>query len=346
MILTYRYRVKNLHGLLNRQARAVNFVWNFCNDRQKDAVKWSRKWLTGYDLGRLTAGSSRELGLLASTIEKVCQRYADSRHRQKRASLRYRGKKSLGWVPLKLDCLTQRHDRLLIGGHWFRLFYSRPIPEGARVCEGSSFAQDACGNWFLNLVLELPDAEPRQTSRAVGIDLGLKDLAALSTGEKIANPRLTDRYAVRLATADRAGKKRRVRTIHAKIKNSRRDALHKLSFRLVQDFDFIAVGGVSASRLAKTSMAKSVKDASWTSFRTMLAYKAIGHGARYAEVDEAFSTQVCSECGSLGGPKGIADLGIRAWDCQHCGSVNDRDVNAARNILRRGHTALVEGVRV
>jgi len=62
MILTYRYRVKNLGGLLNRQARAINFVWNFCNDRQKDALKWGRKWLTGYQFGKLTAGTVEAAG--------------------------------------------------------------------------------------------------------------------------------------------------------------------------------------------------------------------------------------------------------------------------------------------
>ena len=345
MKLTYRYRVKNKIGLLNRQARAVNFVWNFCNDRQKDALKWGRRWLSGFDLGKLTAGSSQELGLLASTIEKVCHRYADSRAQHKRPYLRYRGQKSLGWVPIKANYFRHSGDTFTQGGAAFRVFYSRPIPDGAKICDGSSFAQDARGNWFLNVVLELPEAPARETQRAVGIDLGLKDLATFSTGEKIAAPR---RYAQRqasLAVAQRAGKKRQVRNIHARIQNARRDGLHKLSHRIVRDFDLIAVGNVNAAGLAKTSMAKSVTDASWSTFRQMLAYKAIRHGARYAEVDEAFSTQVCSECGCLGGPKGIAGLGIRLWTCAHCGASHDRDVNAARNILARsGHRAPVEGI--
>jgi putative transposase len=66
--VVYRYRVKSMHGLLNKQAKAVNFVWNYCNDRQKDALESGRRWLTGFDLNKLTAGSSKELGMLSGTI--------------------------------------------------------------------------------------------------------------------------------------------------------------------------------------------------------------------------------------------------------------------------------------
>ena len=101
MILVYRYRVKSLNGLLNRQARAVSYVWNYCNDRQKDALRFGRHWHTGFDLNKLTAGSSKELGLHAGTINAICEQYAKSRAQKKRPFLRYRGRKSLGWVPLK-----------------------------------------------------------------------------------------------------------------------------------------------------------------------------------------------------------------------------------------------------
>lgn len=338
MKLTYRYRVKNKNGELNRQARAVNFVWNHCNEQQRRAASWGRRWLSGYSLGKLCAGSSAELGLLATTIDKVCHRYADSRVQHKRPWLRWRGKKSLGWVPLRGAAI--RHidaSGAVIGGNTFRLFYSRAIPEGAKICDGSSFAQDARGNWFLNVVLELPEAAPRATTRAVGIDLGLKDLAALSTGEKVANPRYYAQDEAKLASAQRAGKKRLARNIQTRIANRRRDALHKLSYRIVRDFDLIAVGNVAGLT------GKSVNDASWTTFRNMLAYKSIRNGARYAEVDERFTTQTCSDCGLIGGPKGLEGLVIREWRCE-CGTVHDRDVNAARNILRLGHQALVEGI--
>ena len=108
----------------------------------------------------------------------------------------------------------------------------------------------------------------------------------------------------------------------------------------------IFVGNVNASGLAKTGMAKSVLDAGWSTFRTMLMYKSDGAGVWFDEINEAFSTQDCSACGARSGPKGLKDLGIREWTCMECGTHHDRDVNAARNILRRGHATLEVGIPV
>ena len=310
MIVVYRYRVKSLTGLLNKQAKAVSFVWNFCNDRQKDAVRWGRKWLTGFDLNNLTAGSSKELALLATTINKVCQQYAQSRLQQRRPYLRYRGKRSLGWVPVKGCDLRREGDAFRFAGNTFRVFNSRPLPEG-KIKDGTNFSQDRRGNWFLNIVIEVAEAPVRGLKSGVGIDLGLKDFATLSTGEKIDNPRHFRELEEKLAKAQRAQKKRQATNIHARITNARRDFHHKLSARIVREFDYIAVGNVNAAGLAKTSMAKSVLDAGWSSFRDMLRYKAITHGAWFEEVDERFTTVTCSACGSRSGPKAIAVLRIR-----------------------------------
>lgn len=337
MILTYRYRVKSLQGELNRQARAVNLVWNYCNDAQRHAVRWGKKWPSGYDLNKLCAGAGRELSLNANTIEHVGQQFARSRSQHRRPWLRYRGKKSLGWIPLRAQSIRWTPDGALFAGKLYRLFRSRELPAGATIKDGSSFSQDARGNWFLNLAIEVEAMPVREPQRRVGIDLGLKELATLSTGEVIANPRHVQALADKLGKAQRARKKRLATNIHARIKNARRDFLHKLSTRITREFDYIAVGDIASARLAKTSMAKSVLDAGWYTLKFQLRYKAIARGAVYEEVSEFLTTQVCSECGCLADtrPKGIADLGIRRWDCSECGASHDRDVNAARNILAR-----------
>ena len=349
MILVYRYRVKSLIGLLNKQSRACNFVWNFCNDRQKDALRFGRRWHTGFDLNKLTQGSSKELGLHSGTINAVCEQYAKSRAQKKRPFLRYRGKKNLGWVPLKGRELKREGDAFRFAGNTFRVFNSRPLPKG-KIKDGTNFSRDSRGNWFLNIAIEVDAmaANARAPVRGVGIDLGLKDFAALSTGEKIEAQRIYRGMEQALAIAQRAHKKRRVKAIHAKIANSRNDFHHKLSTRLVREFDYIAVGNVSAAGLAKTSMAKSVLDAGWSSFRRKLAYKAVRHGAWFEEVNERFTSQTCSNCGALPGsrPKGIAGLGVREWQCSDCGCVHDRDLNAALNILRRGRATLDVGIPV
>ena len=223
----------------------------------------------------------------------MCEQYAKSRSQHRRPYLRYRGKKSLAWVPLKGRYLKREGEAFRFAGHTFRVFYSRPLPEG-KIKDGTNFSRDRRGHWFLNVVVELADTPVRALKRSVGIDLGPKEFAGLSTGQKIENPCRYRGLEKRLGKAQRARKKRLAASIQAKIADSRRDFLHKLSHRIVREFDYIAVGNVNAAGLARTRMAKSVLDASWSSFRAMLAYKAVKHGARYEEVDERFSSQVCS----------------------------------------------------
>jgi putative transposase len=149
VILVYRYRVKSLSGLLNRQSRAVNYVWNYCNDTQKHALKWNKRWPSGFDLNGLTTGCAKELGLHSGTVNAVCEQYGKSRGQHRRPYLRYRGNKSLAWVPLKGRDFKWGADAFRFAGNTFRV---------------------------------------RALQRGVGIDLGLKAFAALSTGEKIVNP--------------------------------------------------------------------------------------------------------------------------------------------------------------
>ena len=347
MILVYRFRVKSKNGMLDRQARKVNFVWNYCNDRQKDALRLERPWLTGFDLNKLTIGSSKELDLHSGVINAVCEQFAKSRAQHRRPYLRYRGRKSLGWVPLKGRDLHREGYAFRFAGNTFRVFYSRPLPEG-KIKDGTCFAQDSRGNWFLNIVIEVAEPPVRPLGHGVGIDLGLKDLATPSEGEKIPAPGFYREAEAALAVAQRAHKRRRAKAIQARTARRRLDFLHNRSVELARAFDHIAVGNVNASGLAQTSLAKSVLDAGWSSFRKMLAYKAMRHGARYVEVDERFTTQTCSNCGALpdSRPRGIAGLGIREWECSECGVIHDRDRNAALNILRRGRATLEAGIPV
>jgi putative transposase len=196
------------------------------------------------------------------------------------------------------------------------------------------------GVWLSGVWAIIPHYSGNAT---VGIDLGLKSLASLSDGRKIEAPQIYRRHEHRLAVAQRAGNKRRVTQLHAKIRNCRRDFLHKATTELCREHALIAVGNVNSKQLARTRMAKSVLDAGWSTFRAMLKYKSAG----YVEVDEKFTTQTCSDCGVIGGPKGIAGLGVRQWDCSECGASHDRDVNAARNILIAALSAQrpVEGSR-
>jgi putative transposase len=208
------------------------------------------------------------------------------------------------------------------------------------------FAEDSRGRWYLNIVVKRKrSAEaPAALSRAVGIDLGLKDFLATSDALMVEARQFYRDQEESLAIAQRAGKKARVRAIHARIKQRRKDFLHKLSTRLVREHGAIFVGNVNAAALSQTRQAKSVLNAGWSTFRTMLRYKCDDARVWFDEVDEAYSTQTCSACGARCGPKGIAGLGIREWRCRQCEAVHDRDVNAARNILAAGRRRLAEGI--
>ena len=185
------------------------------------------------------------------------------------------------------------------------------------------------------------------STASVGIDLGLKEAAVCSDGQRIEG-RWYRAHEQKLATAQRARKKRRVKALHARIRNQRKDALHQLSTALVQHNAAIFVGDVASAKLVKTKMAKSTLDAGWSMFKTMLEYKSHQAGIVFEVVNEAYSTQICSCCGAIpaSSPKGRAGLGIREWACSECATVHDRDVNAARNILAAGHRRLAAGIPV
>jgi IS605 OrfB family transposase len=141
------------------------------------------------------------------------------------------------------------------------------------------------------------------------------------------------KYAEKLAKAQRARKKKQVTKIYAKIKNVRKDFLHKATTKLAQENKQIFVGDVNALKLVKTKMAKSVLDASWGRFKSMLAYKALKLGIDFRVTNEKYSTVTCSHCLQKTGPSGLSALGVREWECSSCGSQHQRDVNAAKNIL-------------
>lgn len=340
-ILTYRFRLRDKHSReLERQARACNFVWNFCRETQQNSLRWDKRWLSAYELQKLCAGASKELGLLSSTIDKVCERYAKSRQQHGKPLLRWRGKKSLGWIPLRDGVVRFDGVGFMYRGARLDAWVSRQLKKGQTFKSGS-LSQDARGNWYINLAVEV-QAERSAGTTAVGIDLGLKDIATLSTGRKIEHPRWYRAIEDRLAKAQRARKKKQIKNLHAKAANQRADLLHKESLRIVQEHGAIFVGNVNPSAVAKTSMGKSSLDAGWSTLKRNLEYKAIARGVLFAEVGEAFTTQLCSQCGSVEGPKGVAEIGIRQWRCS-CGAEHDRDTNAALNIARRGLTALAEG---
>ena len=294
-------------------------------------------------MAAFTKGASKEgLRLHSQTIQAVSEEYCLRRKQFKKPKLRWRVSKgcrrSLGWIPFKSVAIRYKQGQLHYGKLALSLWDSYGLADydlGA-----GSFSEDARGRWYANITVSIPElCGPRpQRKDSLAIDLGLRDLAAFSDPalESIEAQRFYRNLEEALAIAQRAGKKNRVKAIHAKIKNCRNDFTHKLTTGLVRGYGTIVVGNVSSSKLAKTNMAKSVLDSGWGMIKTQLMYKSHEAAAVFAEVNESYSTQDCSACGARTGPKGLGDLGVKEWTCPVCGAHHDRNRNAAQNILVRG----------
>jgi len=355
VVRVLKLRLKDKHArILREKSYWVNQVWNYCNELSFKVWERERKFLSGYDFAKYTKGASKAgIPLHSQTIQAISEEFATRRKQFKKVKLRWRKsggtKRSLGWIPFKASALQYRNGQLCMSGI--------DAPLGLWDSYGltdydlgpGSISEDARGRWYIN-ICATPKQKPMQQkglfNDSVGIDLGLKDFAATSDGAVVEAKQFYRNSEEMLAAAQRANKKKRVRAIHAKIANQRKDFHHKLSTKLADSYGAIFVGNVNSSGLAKTRMAKSVLDAGWSQFRTMLQYKCDSAGVWFEEVNEAFSTQDCSACFARSGPKGLKDLGIREWTCTECGKHHHRDVNAARNILRRGHATLAVGIPV
>jgi IS605 OrfB family transposase len=220
-------------------------------------------------------------------------------------------------------------------------FHKQWLPEGkiraGRVVKRSS-------GWYLCLFIDAnPKAIPLVANGEIGIDPGFKSLITLSTGEKIEHPRELERAAKQLAHAQRSRNKKRVDKLQEHIANIRKDRNHKLSRRLVSENKLIVVSKDNLKGMAK-KFGKSVASSGIGQLRQMLDYKCRSGGRTYIEVDGKYSTMTCSTCGHLTGPTGLNGLAVRQWRCKDCGSLHDRDVNAAINTLLVGVGATHERV--
>jgi IS605 OrfB family transposase len=348
-VKTLKIRVKPKHNKkLCGMAWNVNQVWNYANALSYRSIRERRKWLSAYDIQKYTAGSSKLLNLPSSTIDAICTEYATRRSKAKKARLNWRtirgSRRNLGWVPFKKASIKLIGDKIRFNNIIVDMF-DCGYDLSQYDLRAGNFNQDAQGKWYFNVVVRYSHRK-LGNNKAVGIDLGCKEAATDSNGVKIIG-REYRKLEKDLAIAQRAKNKVRTRAIHAKIKNKRKDTLHKYSRDLVNQNGFIFVGDVSSSKLVKTKMAKSVLDAGWYMLKTMLSYKCDHAGIVYREVNERYTTQTCSNCGALpdSRPKGIAGLGIREWTCSECGAHHDRDINAAKNIREAGHRLLVEEKR-
>ncbi|EWC62153.1 Mobile element protein [Actinokineospora spheciospongiae] len=339
---TYGLTGEQLTPWIDTSAYSLRKAWNAA--KEQVAPWWAENSKEAYASG--CANLSTALG------NRKAGRARMPRFKSKRRA-RLTCRFTTGAFGLGPDC---RHIRLpvigLVRTHESTRELTRHVEAGtARVRSVTLSFQR--GRWHGSFSVELPDPVPteRTRGRVVGVDLGIKSLAVLSTGETVPNPRHLDlaQKALRRtqrACARRRGPDRRTRVepsnrwrksraradrIHTRVANLRRDAIHQLTTRLVREFDVIAIEDLAVANMIRNRrLARRIADASWAEIRRQLTYKTQRTGAELIVADRWFaSSKTCSGCGAA---KAKLALSERTHACVECGIVLDRDVNAAINL--------------
>lgn len=220
--------------------------------------------------------------------------------------------------------------------------------------KSATISQNPSGKYFVSILVETEHIPMESTGAMIGVDLGIKDLLITSDGEKFDNIHTTKKYENKLAKEQRKlfhkvkgsknwNKQRiKVARIHEKIHNTRVDNLHKISHKLISENQVIVSEDLVVSNMVKNrNLAKAITDCEWYELTRQLSYKAEWNNRQYIKIGRfTKSSQPCNVCGYINSD--TKDLTVRQWTCPKCGTVHDRDINAAINILNEGLRLLEE----
>lgn len=214
--------------------------------------------------------------------------------------------------------------------------------------KSATVSQVSSGKYFVSILVEIEHIPLEYINNSIGIDLGIKDLLITSNGEKFDNLKLTKKYEKKLAKEQRKlshkvkgsnnYQKQRIEVakVYEKIKNTRLDYLHKISHKLISESQVIVSEDLAISNMVKNhNLSKSILDCGWYELTRQLSYKSDWNGRTYIKIGRfTKSSQPCNVCGYIN--KDTKNLSVRQWRCPKCGTIHDRDINAAINILNEG----------
>ncbi|WP_033328261.1 RNA-guided endonuclease InsQ/TnpB family protein [Streptomyces yerevanensis] len=368
MQLRYAFRLYPDPGQQTTLAKAfgcARVVFNDAVRAREDARKAEQPFPTAGQLSRKLITEAKRtaerswLGEVSAVVLQQSLRDAEMAYRNFFASLQgMRKRPKVGAPRLKSRKDTRQSIRFTANARWHltdngrlnlpkigpvKVTWSRTLPVTPT---SVTVIKDAAGRYFASFVLDTDPAADAarmpQSDRTIGIDLGLTHFAVLSDGTKIDSPRFLRRAEKKLKKAhkelsrkqkgskNRAKARLKVARAHAEVADARREFHHQLSTKLISENQGIAVEDLSVAGLARTKLGKSVHDAGWSSFLNMLQYKAERYGRTLVTIGRFTPTsQTCSACGVKDGPK---SLSVREWTCTACGTVHDRDTNAAINV--------------
>ncbi|PSO47672.1 MAG: transposase [Cyanobacteria bacterium SW_9_44_58] len=335
--------------LLEQSFGNCRWVWNYCLNLINQAYKKTGKGLSGYEVKKQLPALKKKHEWLRLTYSQCLQQtclnlgVAFNNFFEKRAKYpRFKSKHGLQSIQYPQNVQLKDRGIYLPKIGEVKAIIHRPIEGKVKTV---TVSRNPSGRYHASILFEdgKDKPEPSTEGKAVGIDLGLNHFAITSDGSKFDNPRWMDRHDKNLKTKQRQlsrkekgsnnrnKARKKVAKVHNKVTRCREDFLHKLSRKLVDENQVIAVENLNVKGMVKNhNLARAISQVGWGGFCTMLKYKAEQEGKMYVEVDRFFpSSKTCNVC--LNQVDGLP-LDIRSWTCSNCGTKHDRDINASRNI--------------